>query len=213
MKIPALMSALALVAAAAPAWATDVNVIGLFPGKAVVTINRGAPRTLSVGDKTAEGVVLVSTDRASAVIEVDGKREKLEMGQHFESAQQTGARQTVNLSQDSNGHFMSDAMVNGSHIRFMVDTGATLVMIPMSDAARLGIDFQKGQPGYSILADGRRVASWRVMLDSVTIGDVTLFNVEGSVGAGSGTPLLGMSFLNRMEMRREGQNLTLTKRY
>lgn len=211
MKTPLLLVGLAL--AATPARATDVNVIGLFPGKAVVTINRGAPRTLSVGEKTAEGVMLVSADHASAVVEIDGKREKLEMGQHFETAGQTGARQSVALSPDANGHFMTDGMVNGAHVRFMVDTGATLVALPTSEAARLGIDYQKGTPGYSILADGRKIASYRVMLDSVTVGDVTLFNVEGVLSQGSGIALLGMSFLNRTEIRREGQNLTLTKRY
>ena len=212
MKIRFLLLATATLATGASA--TDVNVIGLFPGKAVVTINRGAPRTLSVGETTAEGVKLISAGNGSAVVEIDGKRETLEMGQHFAaSAPDAGGRQTVNLAQDVSGHFIADGMVNGSHIRFMVDTGATLVSIPITEAARLGIDYQKGNPGYSILADGRRVASWRVMLDSVTLGDVTLLNVEGSVSQGSGIPLLGMSFLNRMEMRREGQNLTLTKRY
>ena len=159
-------------------------------------------------------MVLISSSAQGAVLEIDGKRESLDMGQHFaSSASADGARALVNLSPDSNGHFMAEGMVNGAHIRFMVDTGATLVSIPIAEAARLGIDYQKGRPGYAILADGRRVASWRVMLDSVTVGDVTLLNVEGAVGQGSGTPLLGMSFLNRMEMRREGQNLTLTKRY
>ena len=212
MKIRSLW--LGLLALPAGALATEVNVIGVFPGKAVVTINRGAPRTLSVGEKTAEGVLLISSSAQGAVLEIDGKRESLDMGQHFaSSASADGARASVNLSPDSSGHFMAEGMVNGAHIRFMVDTGATLVSIPIAEAARLGIDYQKGRPGYAILADGRRVASWRVMLDSVTVGDVTLLNVEGAVGQGSGTPLLGMSFLNRMEMRREGQNLTLTKRY
>ncbi|MEP7068878.1 MAG: TIGR02281 family clan AA aspartic protease [Usitatibacter sp.] len=212
MKIRALW--LGLLALPAGALATEVNVIGVFPGKAVVTINRGAPRTLSVGEKTAEGVVLISSSAQGAVLEIDGKRESLDMGQHFaSSASADGARASVNLSPDSSGHFMAEGMVNGAHIRFMVDTGATLVSIPIAEAARLGIDYQKGRPGYAILADGRRVASWRVTLDRVTVGDVTLLNVEGAVGQGSGTPLLGMSFLNRMEMRREGQNLTLTKRY
>jgi aspartyl protease family protein len=59
------------------------------------------------------------------------------------------------------------------------------------------------------------MAVYRVTLDSVTIGDITIFNVEASVSesAGIGGALLGNSFLNRVEMRREGQNLTLTKRY
>jgi aspartyl protease family protein len=94
-----------------------------------------------------------------------------------------------------------------------VDTGATLVSIPAGEARRLGIDYTKGTPGYAVLADGRRVPSWRVTLESVTVGDVTLYKVDGAVSEGSGTPLLGMSFLNRTEMRNEGQSLTLTKRY
>ena len=77
----------------------------------------------------------------------------------------------------------------------------------------MNIDYKKGAPGYSITADGRRVASWHVTFDSVQVGDVTLLNVEGSVSVGEGIPLLGMSFLNRTQMLREGSTLTLTKRY
>ena len=58
-------------------------------------------------------------------------------------------------------------------------------------------------------------AVYRMMLDTVTLGDITLYNVTASVHEGPGLDiaLLGMSFLNRTEMRREGQQLTLTKRY
>lgn len=198
--------------AATLAHATDVTVIGLFPGKAVVTINRGAPRTLSVGE-AIDGVALISTNSKGAVVEIDGKRETLEMGQHFESAAETSARKSVTLGRASDGHFVADATVNGAHVRFLVDTGATLVSLPSDEALRLGIDFSTATPGYTLLADGRRVPVYRVVLDSVSIGDVTLLNVEGSVRQGGGPPLLGMSFLNRTEMRYEGQNLTLTKRY
>lgn len=206
-------------AAAAAAWAlpasaTDVTVIGLFPGKAaVVTIDRGAPKTLRVGDKTPEGVVLVSVDHNGAVLEVDGKRQTLEMGQHFETASMSAPRTSVTLAQDRNGHFRTDAMVNGVHVRFMVDTGATLVALPLAEAQRLGINYLQGTPGYSVLADGRRVLSYRVNLDSVTVGDLTLYNVDGVVTQGGGEPLLGMSFLSRTEIRNDGQSLTLTKRY
>jgi aspartyl protease family protein len=204
---------LCAICVATPSQATDVTLIGLFPGKAVITINRGSPRTLSLGEKTAEGVQLVSTDAKGAVLEIDGARQKLEMGQHFETAPDTSMRQSVTLSRDASGHFYTDAQVNGTHLRLMVDTGATLVSIPLAEALRLGIEYSKGTPGYSVLADGRRVASWRVMLATVTVGDLTLFNVEGSVSQGTGVALLGMSFLGRTELRYEGLNLTLTKRY
>ena len=206
---------LGAVLAASAAHATDVNVIGLFPGKAVITVNRGAPRTISVGEKTSEGVILISSDSKGAVLEIDGKRQTLEMGQHFESAALTGERRSVTLAADERGHFVTDGSVNGGHMRFLVDTGATLVSMASSDATRLGIDYRKGRPTVSVMADGRRVASYRITLDTVSIGDLTLLNVEGSVneGPGMGAALLGMSFLNRTEMRREGPNLTLTKRY
>ena len=211
MKINVLAAVLAA-AAAFPASATDVTVIGLFPNMAVVTIDRGSPKTLRVGEKTAEGVVLVSVGNGNAVLEIDGKRQTLEMGQHFETAADTGSRTSVTLARDNRGHFRTDALVNGSTVRFLVDTGATLVSLPVSEAQRLGINYLKGQPGYSVLADGRRVVSYRVNLESVTVGDVTLYNVEGVV-QGGGEPLLGMSFLSRTEMRNDGQNLVLTKRY
>jgi aspartyl protease family protein len=206
---------LAAMLASGSAGATDVNVIGLFPGKAVVTINRGAPRTLSVGQRTPEGVLLVSVDSQSAVLEVDGKRERVEMGQHFESAAQTGSRNTTTLASDERGHFIVDGAINGGHIRFMVDTGATVISLSSRDAQRLALDYRSGRRGAAMLADGRRVAAYRVMLDSVTVGELTLYNVEASVheGAGMGVALLGNSFLSRTEMRREGAILTLTKRY
>ena len=207
--------ALAAALAATPAAGLDVNVIGLFPGKAVLVIDRGAPRTLSVGQRTPEGVLLVSVDGSAAVVEVDGKRERLEMGQHFESAAQSGERTTATVASDERGQFFVDGAVNGAHMRFIIDTGATLVSFSVSDAQRLGIDYRSGKRTRSMMADGRLVSSYTVKLDSVSVGGLTLFGVEASIheGASFGAGLLGMSFLSRTEMRREGPNLTLTKRY
>lgn len=209
-----LLLALLAAAASTAAAAIDVTVVGLFSGRAVITVDRGAPRTLRIGETTPEGVKLVAADSTSATVEIEGKRLTLEMGQHFESAAQTGSRREVKLPADSHGHFVADGSVNGAHIRFLVDTGATLVSIPAADATRLGIDYRKGRRGISQTANGA-VPFWRVILDSVTVGGVTLNNVEGAVHEGPGldTALLGMSFLNRTEMRREGTYLTLTKRY
>ena len=206
---------LLLMAIAAPASAVDVNVIGLFPGKAVVVVNRGAPRTLSVGQRTPEGVLLVSVDATAAVIEMDGKRDRVEIGQHFETASATGARTSTTLAPDSRGHYLADGAINGGHVRFMVDTGASDVALSAQDAQRLGINYRGGKRMFAVVADGRRVPVYQITLDTVTLGAITLLNVEASVQeTGSmGFVLLGNTFLNRTEMRREGPNLTLTKRY
>ena len=200
--------------AAAPALAVDVNVIGLFPGKAVVVIDRGAPRTLSVGQKTPEGVILVAADSRSATLEIDGRREVMALGQHVEAAAQAGARQSVTLPADGSGHFTAEGQINGGRMRFLVDTGATLVTLTAIDARRLGIDYRRGQPAVAQTANGK-VAAYRVRLDTVAVGPMTLFAVDALVHESPGleVALLGMSFLNRTEMRRDGANLTLTKRY
>jgi aspartyl protease family protein len=203
------------VMAASPAGAAEVNVIGLFPGKAVVTINRGSPRTLSVGQRTPEGILLVSVDSSSALVEIDGKRERLEMGQHFESSEQTGTRTSTTLAPDARGHYVVDGSINGGHVRFMVDTGASAVALTSQDAQRLGINYRTGKQGIATVADGRQVLIYQVKLESVTVGAITLLNVDGSVQetASMGVVLLGNTFLDRTELHREGPNLTLTKRY
>ena len=67
--------------AATGANATEVTVAGLFTNKALVQIDGGPLRTLTVGQKTAEGVVLVSVERDAATFDVDGRRITLGLGQ------------------------------------------------------------------------------------------------------------------------------------
>jgi aspartyl protease family protein len=205
---------LAALAFCAPAAATDVNVVGLFPNRAIVVVNGGAPRTLTVGQKTPEGVVLIAADSTGAVLEIDGKRQTLALGQPFVSKAEGGGPSKVTLAPDSAGHFVFSGSVNGLPVRFLVDTGATLVALPEADARRLGIDYRRGERGFSKTAAGITPV-YKVKLESVTLGDITLLNVDGVVmdGPGLDIALLGMSFLNRTEMRREGSYLTLIKRY
>ena len=70
---------------AVPAHAINVNVIGLTTGKAVLVIDGDRPRTLSTG-QTAAGVKLISADTNSAVVEIMGQRQTLQMGQSFSLA-------------------------------------------------------------------------------------------------------------------------------
>ncbi|HSI24839.1 MAG TPA: TIGR02281 family clan AA aspartic protease, partial [Methylotenera sp.] len=59
---------------------TRLNVVGLFSGKALVSINGGAPQSIGAG-QTKNGVKLISADSESATFEVEGKRQTLKMGQ------------------------------------------------------------------------------------------------------------------------------------
>jgi aspartyl protease family protein len=194
--------------------ATSVTVVGLFPGKAVVVINGQAPRTLSVGEKTSDGVTLVATTSDTATMEIDGKRHKLDVGQHYAAPASASKGQGVTLGANSQGHFITLGQINGRTVQFLVDTGATSVSIPASVAESAGIDYRKGQRGFTQTANGV-AAAYKIVFDSVTVGDVTLYQVDGIVmeGKGMDVALLGMSFLNRMEMKRDGAQMTLVKRF
>ena len=195
-----------------PAWAADVGVVGLFPGKAVLVIDGGAPRTVSVGTSVG-GVRLVAVDQGSATVEFGGKRQHLAIGQHAHGGGDGGSSQATSLTADSRGHFITTGTVNGATIRFMVDTGATGVALGAADARRANINISNGRPVMVQTANGLTQA-WLVTLNSVQVGDVTLNGVEGMVHQHDlPIALLGMSFLNRMEMKRDGQTMTLRKRY
>lgn len=196
------------------AQATEVALAGVFPGKALVLINNGAPRALAVGASTPEGVRIVAVDDAGATVEVDGKRRRLVVGEHAVSVGAAGvASESIVLQGDSRGHFHAQGAVNGVAIRFLVDTGATSVALGRSDALKAGVAYTRGEPRIMETANGQ-ARGWLVSLDSVRINGITLRNVPGVVlEVDMPQALLGMSFLNRMDMRREGGALYLRQRY
>jgi aspartyl protease family protein len=210
-----ILTGLALVLMAGAAFATDVNVIGLFRGKAVVIVNGSKPRTLNVGEATPEGVKLMSVDREQAVLEIDGKRRSLGMGQSISvAAPSTTGRAQATLAADARGHYMATGQINGQSVRFLVDTGASMISMNASEAKRLGVNYLKGQRGYAQTANGPATV-YKVRLDTVRVGDISVTDVDALVHDGNALPLvlLGMSFLNRMEMRQDGQTMTLIKRF
>ena len=195
------------------AWGADVGLAGVFSGKALLTIDGGAPRVVPVGTKTGEGVSVIAVDGETATIEVDGKRRVLRVGQNVAVQRSESGPASVTLTADVRGHFFTTGNVNGFPVKFLVDTGASLISIGAGDARRMGIDPTKGKPGITDTANGQ-VRVWRVKLNTVRVGDVVLNNVDAAVHESDmNIALLGMSFLNRMEMQRSGDTMTLTKRY
>lgn len=214
MRLRDFIAALAFgLAVAAPAAAADVTVVGLSSTRASVSINGGAPRWLAVGQRSSEGVLLVAVDRDAATFEIDGKRRVLKMNQAYVASGGGDRGGSVTLKADGRGHFMADGQVNGGTVRFLVDTGATLIALPAADAKRLGLNYAAGERAIAQTAGGPTPA-YRVKLDTVRLGDITVHGVDAMVFE-SGLPfaLLGMSFLNRTEMKREGETLVLTKRF
>jgi aspartyl protease family protein len=194
-------------------YAADVGLAGLFPGKALLTINGGAPRTVAVGVATAEGVKVLSVEGETATIEIDGKKRTLRVGQNVAVQSAESGPTTAVLTADSRGHFLVTGNVNGTTVRFLVDTGASMISFGAGDARRIGIDASKGKRAITQTANGQTTVSL-VKLDIVKVGEIVLHNVDASVHQQDmPIALLGMSFLNRMEMQRDGDTMTLKKRY
>jgi aspartyl protease family protein len=198
----------------AVAGAADITLFALFKDKAILQVD-GTRRVLATGAESPEGVKLVSTDTQAeeAVVERDGKRETLRLGVVF-SAFQGAAQQSVTLFADTNGFFHAEGSINGAAVTFLVDTGANTIAINSATAKRAGIDYTKGRPGTAKTASGY-ARMYGITLDSVKIGEIVLRNVEAGVidGPQPETPLLGMSFLNALDMKREGNKMELTRRY
>lgn len=191
--------------------ATSVSVVGLFKDKAIVRIDGGQPRTISAG-QTLQGVKLVGADSDQARFVVDGNPRTLGMGQSFAGATAAG-RASVALTADARGHFAAHGALNGYPTTFLVDTGATSIAISAAEARRIGLDYRAGQATGVNTAAGV-VPAWRVVFNTVKVGGIVVNQVEGLVvESGLNVALLGMSFLNRMEMKRDGQTMTLTQRY
>jgi len=124
-------------------------------------------------------------------------------------AQVEGQNVVVRLS--DNGHFVVQAEVNGTTIRFLVDTGASDVVLSPSDARRLGFDPQSLKFTNSYRTANGTVRGAPVQLDRISIGPLTVLNVRASVNqADMSNSLLGMGFLERLSgYEVSGNKLTL----
>lgn len=209
--MPHLVVSLAL-SMASPAEAVDLRVVGVSPTRAVISINGAAPRAIPIGHRTDEGVRLVALDGDTATFDIEGKRRTLRVGQYVGTTSPDQSQRVV-LAASGGGHFIAEGRINGATVRMLVDTGATAIAISTEDARRFGVRYHDAPRGLVNTANGSR-AVWKVMLDSVAIGAITINNVEAMVLDGGLTmPLLGMSFLSRTNMQREGETLTLVKRF
>jgi aspartyl protease family protein len=187
--------------------------VGLSQGRAVIVGPNGKPKVYRDGDTLPNGARLVRATSESALVELNGKRSTLRIGTHVSTATPASSGGRVTLTADARGHFETIGTINGASVRFLVDTGASMISMGIDDARRVGIDYLKGQKGFSNTANGVAPV-YRVKLDTVKVGEITLNGVDGLVHESS-MPfvLLGMSFLNRLEMNRQGDSLTLVKRF
>lgn len=216
MHIHSLIAAVLVVAAHAVA-AQSVALSGVAGTKALVIIDGAAPRFLSPG-QSHQGVTLLGTQGESATVSVGGQRQTLRVGDAPVSVgrgaapSSTGPARIV-LTADTQGHFMPAGQINGRTVQFMVDTGASQVIMSESDARRINLPYAQGQPVRVSTANGTALG-YRVVLSSVRVGETQVYDVAAIVLPQT-MPyvLLGNSFLTRFQMQRTNDQLTLEKRF
>ncbi|VAW58462.1 hypothetical protein MNBD_GAMMA08-2286 [hydrothermal vent metagenome] len=189
-----------------------IDVQALMPGLVVLVID-GERATLRTGDNV-DGVKLISSNTKSAILEVDGEKKEFKMGTtigtHFKQRELI----TERVVSDKNGMFKGYGSINGQSVNYLIDTGATTIAMSAKEARKLGIQYRmEGKPTHANTASGIAKA-WSIQLKTVRLGKLLERNVRGMVVDGDFPTqvLLGMSFLNRMKVEKEGKLMLITRK-
>jgi len=193
--------------------ASRIEVQALFGGKAMLMID-GQRRTLSIGETSPEGVKLVNADSKHAVLEVDGNKKSYKPGGAISLSYAKPEHLEEMVYADDRGMFRSVGTINGRTVRFLLDTGATTVAMNKSQARQLGVDYRMKGERIVVSTASENVKGYRVRLKSVSLGKIKQRNVEAMVidGDHPGPILLGMSFLGKLKVEKEGNAMTIRQR-
>jgi len=210
LAVPALLGGWVLAAAAA---AQTVTLAGRMGERALLVVD-GTPHVVAVAGHAA-GVTLLGWVGEEAEVDLAGVRSRLRVGgtpAQIGPAPAAAAAREIVMTVGSDGHFTPAGSINGQSVRFLVDTGATLVSVGREEALRLGVDLANARHGVSQTANGP-VAVQIVTLNRVRVGEVELRNV-GALVVPQALPfvLLGNSFLSRFQMRRDNDVMRLQLR-
>ncbi|WP_246585310.1 retropepsin-like aspartic protease family protein [Thiorhodospira sibirica] len=193
----------------------DVQVLAVFSDRAVIQI--GDERTqLKIGESSTSGARLLSTDARMGRVRLlmDDQEREFTLGGRVGGAYQTPRQASTRIYRDSSGAYTTTGSINGTAVRFLVDTGASSVVLSATQAQRLNIDYSRGVLTPVMTASGNTLG-YRIVLDHVIIGSIRQHHVQALVLPGDSPhiALLGMSFLNALNLRNESGALVLEQRY
>jgi aspartyl protease family protein len=111
-----------------------------------------------------------------------------------------GGGRTLRIRADRSGHFLLDADVDGTTVRFLVDTGASDVVLTPEDGERLGLRLRDRDFTLNYRTAGGVVRAAPIELRAIRIGTLTVRDVPAAINSQSiGVSLLGISFLKRLD--------------
>lgn len=192
------------------AQAASVTVEALLPNTAVLMIN-GQRKTLKAGD-SYQGVKLLGADANAAVLEINGERQRLGLNRNITTNFVAPERRQLDIPRNDRMQYITSARINGRNVQVMVDTGANVVAMSARHASALGVDYRAGMPSKLETASAT-IDAWMVSLQSVEVGGIRVENVRATVTEGEypSTVLLGMSYLQHVELREREGVLSLSR--
>lgn len=124
------------------------------------------------------------------------------------NSQQNDSANIVRLQRNRHHHYITNGTINQQPVTFLLDTGATDVVIAENLAAQLNL--KKGADQFAITANGT-IKVYRTMIPELRIGSITLTNIRASINPAMRDTeiLLGMSALKDIEFTQRGEQLTL----
>lgn len=191
--------------------ATQVRVLALFPGKAMLEVD-GKRKVLSNGQRLGE-VRLISATPARALVDIGGSREQLHLGSRVASRYAEPEREEIRLLRQGNAFYV-DGLINGQPARMLVDTGATAVALSEREARRLGIPYAADGRDAEVQTASGTAQAYAVRLKSLKLGTRTFTNVAAVVVVGEYPRhvLLGMNVIGAYEVDHRGNLMILRSR-
>jgi aspartyl protease family protein len=115
--------------------------------------------------------------------------------------QPVSSGRSLRLEADRQGHFKVEARIDGRFVDFLVDTGATTVIVRESDAARIGIRPQRADYTATVSTANGKIKAAPAKLERVEVGGITVYDVPALVlpDEALNVNLLGVSFLSRLK--------------
>ncbi|MGV8933086.1 MAG: TIGR02281 family clan AA aspartic protease [Gallionellaceae bacterium] len=114
------------------------------------------------------------------------------------------------LSQGRNGHYFVDGAINDQFLNFVVDTGASSVVVPQSIAFNSGLHCITQ---VSMQTGNGTSNACTTVIQKLRFGNFTLTNVEAIIAPNLSQPLLGMNVLKRFRVEQDNGQLRLSKKY
>lgn len=192
--------------------AADIQVNALFERSAYLQVD-GQQKLLREGQSFA-GVKLLSANPERAIIEWNGEQQELTLSSRISANYKQNDAKEVTLRRNQQLKYLTTIQINGRQITALLDTGANLMALSASHARQLGINYQRGDRAMVSTASGRAPA-YRLQLDSVAVGGIVARQVPAVVIEGDYPEqvLLGMSYLEHVDMQEKDNILTLRARY